>query len=133
MPHDSDKADSPESWMAVARGDLAMARIDLPLHATYEMLCFHAQQAAEKSIKALLAHLGIDFPYTHNIAILVALLPSDLQSVSLLREAERLTPYAVLTRYPGEKEPVDEERYRRLVGIAAAVVEWVQDYVSRHG
>jgi HEPN domain-containing protein len=132
MPHDSDKADSPESWMEVACGDLAMARIDLPIHATYEMLCFHAQQAAEKSIKALLVHLFIDFPYTHNIAILVALLPPDLQSVNLLKEAERLTPYAVLTRYPGEQEPVDEERYRRLVGIATAVVEWVEDYLSRH-
>ena len=133
MPHDSDKAASPEGWMAVARGDLAMARIDLPIHATYEMLCFHAQQAAEKSIKALLVHLGIDFPYTHNIASLVALLPPAMQSVSVLREAERLSPYAVLARYPGEQEPVDEERYERLVGIAAAVVTWVEDYVQQHG
>ena len=65
MPRDSDETASPASWMEVARGDLAMARIDLPIHATYEMLCFHAQQAAEKSIKALLVRLGIEFPYTH--------------------------------------------------------------------
>jgi HEPN domain-containing protein len=130
MPRD--KSD-PQSWLDIARGDLAMASIDLPIHATYELLCFHAQQAAEKSIKGLLVHLGIDFPYTHNIQMLVALLPDELQNIIEFQEAEELTPYAVLTRYPGEVEPVDEQRYSDMLRRACAVVGWVRDYVSRHG
>jgi HEPN domain-containing protein len=133
MPRNQPNTASPEKWMEYARADLAMASIDLPIHATYEILCFHAQQAAEKSIKAVLVHLGIDFPYTHNIQIATALLPPELQSVPVFEEAEALSPYAVLARYPSEREPVEEERYRRLLGIATAVVEWVEDYLSREG
>ncbi len=39
-----------------------------------EDLCFHAQQAAEKAIKALLIDRDIEFPYIHDIAGLFALL-----------------------------------------------------------
>ena len=45
-------------WMASARSDLAIAGITLPPEAMYEQLCFHAQQAAEKALKALLLSLG---------------------------------------------------------------------------
>ncbi|MDO8682277.1 MAG: HEPN domain-containing protein [Armatimonadota bacterium] len=132
MPHDPNDADAPERWLRNARADLAMGSIELPAGAVYELLCFHAQQAAEKSIKALLLHLGTDFPYTHSIQLLVALLPADAQSVPLLKQAERLSSYAALTRYPGELPPVTEPEYAEAVRIAEAVVEWVEDYISRH-
>lgn len=130
MPRNSDKADSPRKWINNARGDLAIARIDLPMDATYEMLCFHAQQAAEKSVKALLLHLKVDFPFTHSIQLLVSMLPSDIQSMTIFRDAAILTPYAVLTRYPGEMDAVTEDKYLEAVHIASAVVNWVEDYIS---
>ena len=34
---------------------------------------FHAQQAVEKSLKAALAAAAVDFPFTHNIALLMQL------------------------------------------------------------
>ena len=58
MPHDSDRADAPSRWLSNARADLAIARITLPPGGLYEQLCFHAQQAAEKSIKAVLLDFG---------------------------------------------------------------------------
>jgi len=33
--------------------------------------CFHAQQIAEKCLKAFLAHSGVSFPYTHNLVKLI--------------------------------------------------------------
>jgi len=43
----------PRRWLENARADLALARSPLPLGGLYEHLCFHAQQAAEKSLKAV--------------------------------------------------------------------------------
>ena len=34
---------------------------------------FHAQQAVEKAFKAVLAMVGAEFPFTHNIALLMQL------------------------------------------------------------
>ena len=73
MPHDPDRADAPDRWLANARADLALARVPLPPGGLYEHLCFHAQQAAEKSIKAVLLKYRIDFPYTHNLQTLLNL------------------------------------------------------------
>lgn len=40
--------------------------------------CFHAQQASEKSLKALLVAFGIDFPRSHALDRLLALLPTEV-------------------------------------------------------
>ena len=53
MPQDKHVPGSPEDWLARAIGDLALARVPLPEGGYYEDLCFHAQQAAEKAIKAV--------------------------------------------------------------------------------
>jgi len=37
----------------------------------FDAACFHAQQIAEKSLKAFLAYRGVPFPYTHNLTIRV--------------------------------------------------------------
>jgi HEPN domain-containing protein len=131
MPRDLGRADSPQRWMNNARADLVMARIVLPEGAMYEQLCFFAQQAVEKSIKALLLHLAVDFPFTHNIQLLVNLLPYDVASLPVFEEAAILTPYAVLTRYPGELEVVTAEKYSEAVRIASAVVEWTDACIAQ--
>lgn len=108
MPPSSERADTPLRWLQNAQADLALARIPLPRGVTYEQLCFHAQQAAEKAVKAVLLKCGIDFPFTHNLQALLDLLPKDLTRPKELTEAVDLNPYAVATRYPGEAEPVTE-------------------------
>jgi HEPN domain-containing protein len=78
------------------------------------VITFHAQQAVEKYIKALLTLHGIDFPKTHDIRRLLDLLrPVDPQVAQQLREAQWLTPFGAAIRYPGdfpELRPGDEER-----------------------
>jgi len=130
MPHD--KEDSSEKWLAYAASDLTMASIPLPEGARYEQLCFFAQQATEKSLKALLLFLGIDFPFTHNIQLLVSLLPAEIQSLPVFTDAELLTPYAVLTRYPGAMEPATVQQYEDSLQSATAVFNWIKDYIATH-
>jgi len=57
--------------LARARGDLAIAKAPLPKGAFYEDLCFHAQQAAEKALKAVYQHHGWPFRYTHDLDELI--------------------------------------------------------------
>jgi HEPN domain-containing protein len=50
----------------------------------------------------------------------------------VVREAGRLTRFAVVTRYPGIAEPVTQEEYERAVAIAEAVIDWARKTVLRH-
>jgi len=111
-------------WLRYAKADLALASISLPANALYEQLCFHAQQAAEKAIKAVLISQGIDFPKTHNIDFLLTLLPSHMQHDNLPAQANILTSYATIFRYPSEEEPVSLEEYQNLLAISRDVVTW---------
>jgi len=98
--------DDPREWLNRAHSDLVLARAaeaDIYL----EDLCFHAQQAAEKAVKALLIMYGVEFPYVHDIAQLVTLLERAGQEIpEPVRQAERLTRFAVFSRYPGVGPPV---------------------------
>ncbi|MBF0098159.1 MAG: HEPN domain-containing protein [Magnetococcales bacterium] len=53
MPPDKPIPGTPLEWLQRARGDLALARVVLPEGGFYADLCFHAQQAAEKAVKAI--------------------------------------------------------------------------------
>ena len=65
--------DHPLEWIRVAKEDLGAAQLGTELLSP-EILCFHAQQAAEKALKAMLVDRTIDFPYTHDIGELLATL-----------------------------------------------------------
>jgi HEPN domain-containing protein len=53
MPEDRPVPGTAQDWMARAKSDLALAQVPLPKGAFYEDLCYHAQQAAEKALKAV--------------------------------------------------------------------------------
>lgn len=67
-------------------------------------LCFEAQQAAEKSIKAVFIVHDIRFPFSHDIGKLLDLLAKGGAKVpKYVREAEVLTDFATFGRYPGSE------------------------------
>jgi HEPN domain-containing protein len=80
----------------------------------FEDLCFQAQQAAEKALKALLLHRGITFPYVHDLGQLVSLLldRNNEESHNGAHEAARLNGYVAEASYPDPSEPVDSKEYR---------------------
>ena len=120
---------SPADWIRHARSDLALARIKAPSEVLTETLCFHAQQAAEKALKAVLVAHDQPAPRTHNIRTLIERLPSHLDPPFLLDEAAGLSVYAVLTRYPADMEPVSKDEYQEAVSLAEAVVDWAEQHV----
>lgn len=121
----------PKEWLNRAQSNLMLAKAEIP-GVYLEDLCFDAQQAAEKALKALLIHLRLEFPYVHDLAELITLLErSGVAVPGEVREASRLTRFAVGLRYPGVAEPVTKEEYKEVVAIAEATVGWVADLLSK--
>lgn len=91
-----------------------------------EDLCFETQQAAEKAIKAVLLHNGIQFRLVHDIAELLTLLEqNNIPFSEDVRSAAELTDYSVEARYPG----LCEEEFHRALITAEAVVSWAESNV----
>lgn len=121
---------SAADWLRYARSDLALARQQPSANVLLETLCFHAQQAAERSIKGVLIHFGIAFPKTHSIERLIDLLPSSMPRTADLTDSVKLTAYATIFRYPGDHEPVSQEHHREALRLAEAVVAWADGCVA---
>lgn len=103
-----------------------------------EIAAFHAQQAAEKILKALLVQKQVDFPRTHSIGALLALCEeAGIEGAKDLIDATSLTRYAVATRYPGEEDPVDRAEAREAAALATQVVNWgvvhIQGFTQEDG
>lgn len=122
--------DDPREWINRAYSNLIQANIER--QGIYlEDLCFQAQQAAEKALKALLLHLNVDFPYTHSLAVLISLLEqAGYQVPDRIRESAKLTDYAVAARYPGLDDIVEWEEYLEALDLADAVVRWADESIS---
>lgn len=118
--------DDPEEWMDHARSDLLLAQNRLP-GLRLEHLCFHAQQAAEKAIKALMIRRGIEFPYVHDLSVLLSMLGEAGETIpDEVELASQLTPYAAATRYPGIEARMTGEDHAEAVRLAESVVNWAQ-------
>ena len=127
MLHDANKLSTPEAWLERAKSNLIRAKQPKPAGVFWEDLCFDAQQATEKALKALLLFRGIPFRFVHDIAELLTLLEQGGVALpDTIRPAADLSDYAVEARYPGPLEPVTEEEYRKAVAVAESVVTWVE-------
>ena len=115
-------------WLQYASDDLRVATHALKLASScpYWLIAYHAQQSAEKYIKAYLVSKNIDFPYTHDIKTLLDLCGDDFSLP--INNAKILTPYAVITRYPGHNEPVTKAEALHAIDIA----KHVQSYIVEH-
>ena len=109
-------ADSDLRLARMAAGDESIRR---------EQVCFHAQQAAEKAIKAVLLSRGIEFPLTHDLEELLEIAEDGgLALPDQVREAGLLTPYAVETRYPGHWAEIAGAEQEKALRVAESTVAW---------
>lgn len=133
MPRRRSPPDDPVEWLNRAIANLERSKAKIPLtHVYFEDFCFDAQQAAEKAIKAVLLRFGVRFPYTHDLADLVDLITKTGRKIpKAVRDADRLTRFAVATRYPGVVEPVTRAEYQRAVKISEAVVRWADKQITQ--
>lgn len=93
-----------------------------------DVVGFHVQQAVEKSLKAILAVRGFEVPRTHDLTYLVELAGDAGIEVPLsLDDADRLTPWAVTTRYDDIADGLDRDV---AVTLAQIAVDWASSAIA---
>lgn len=119
-PHD-ERTDLVAQWIDKAEHDyfaalylLESSETDVP----YDVVCFHAQQCAEKYLKAVGVHEKMPVPRTHDLMELLSLLPSSIRPSMPAEELAELNPYGIDIRYPGFFESVTREDASRALAIA---------------
>ncbi len=92
-------------WISKAEGDFAIVERESRVrkNRNNDAICFHAQQCAEKYLKARLSEAGKAFPKIHDLTVLLDM----VQKLEPMWEVHRrnlafLTDFAVKFRYPGE-------------------------------
>jgi len=119
-------------WLRRARSNLLLAQKGKRRGILLEDLCFNAQQAAEKALKAVCIFRELDFPKTHSLVRLLDILAAGgVQVPEAVQMADILTQYAVQTRYPGPIEEVTPDEYTEAVALAAKVVFWAEEFVQQ--
>ncbi len=92
-------------WVAKAEGDFAMAERESQVteNPNYDGICFHAQQCAEKYLKARLCEADIAFGKIHDcVALLEQALAVEPSWETFREDLAYLSDFAVAFRYPGE-------------------------------
>jgi HEPN domain-containing protein len=132
----AERAREGAGWLAIAREDLRVAGAYLALDPPARgMAVYHCQQAAEKSVKGLLAAAGIAFRKTPDLDELADLVPTPDPAVRQLLDTVRpLTVWGFAYRYPTMEdapEPVpDDAELRPAMAILAALLDRVQTAIG---
>lgn len=120
-----------KEWYDMACTDLGVAK---HLEETYhpkplEIICYHCQQAAEKAIKALMLHCGLEngLPKRHDLSFLL----NQIKNKVMIQEkyyddADMLTMYGVSVRYPNDMD-LEERHAKEALRAADEIVQWVRD------
>lgn len=127
MPPDPVLLAEARRWLHFALDDLASAR----LHLSTAMIlpnqaCYHAQQAAEKSLKAILIARGVRFPKTHDLLALAAILPAPEINVVIGLDLASLTAWVVAARYPTDLPEATASAATVAIASATLVCERTQ-------
>jgi HEPN domain-containing protein len=110
-------------WIAKAEEDILAAECLLKLgrHSPLGLVGFHAQQCAEKYLKALLLQEGLAVPRVHDLNVLVRSVPPTRILGLNPEELSRLSRYVIEGRYPDEWEPIRRPQVRKAIAIAKRI------------
>ncbi|MEI8139904.1 MAG: HEPN domain-containing protein [bacterium] len=117
-------------WVDKAEGDFISAKRECRARKmpNFDAACFHAQQSAEKYLKAYLQELNIPIPKTHDLVRLLSEIPPT-PALDVLRSGmATLTAYAVEFRYPGEC--ASQEVAKEAITLSGAVRDELRHLLS---
>lgn len=115
-------------WLAYARSDLAAAKALLANPEHYpRQVCYLAQQAVEKALKAALIREQIDFPFSHDLDRLRNLLPETWRVKVAFPDLAEMTIWAIEARYPADMPEVFHIDAIRAVRTAEELSRLVEE------
>ena len=128
----SGKSELVGGWIAKADSDLLAGQL-LSKSGPYDIVCFHAQQAIEKLLKALLAFCDQPQPRTHDLEELQRLVLAVHESKELADlDLFEASDYAVMARYDLQFWP-DEETAAGALSLAADVKQIILAILAAEG
>ncbi|NSW93140.1 MAG: HEPN domain-containing protein [Bacteroidales bacterium] len=126
-----DHNDYLKTWLFRANEDIAVIEklfeSDPELFAS--TICFHAQQAVEKFLKAFLVFHNIDFPKTHDLDyLLLECKKIDARNFDI--DLGSLTDFGVSIRYPDDFYLPDKDETAQYRGIALKVKIVIENIIK---
>ena len=129
---DNELKEQVSKWIELAEEDFRLAKFAFKMKSNvpYRLICYHAQQTAEKYIKGYLVSELIDFPYTHSIEALLKLTPSNSGLQKLMDIVSELTNYAVAKRYPGDYNILTKKNAEEAVNKSSKVRKAIRELLK---
>ena len=126
-----DKAEYIKNWLFRANEDIAVIKSLVNAGVEYytSSICFHAQQASEKFLKAYLAYHDVDFPRTHDLDFLL-LECQKIDKEAFQIDFKSLTDFGVSVRYPDDFYIPDEKEALEYRDTAISVKEIVERLIK---
>lgn len=120
-----------KEWLDYARNDLKAAEFLMNMESQpLEIICYHSQQCAEKSLKAYLALQNQEIPKVHDLTFLLEKCIEVSPSLkNLQQEAFDLTDYSVIVRYPFSIE-LNKNDAERALKNAKSVYEKISKVIK---
>ena len=115
-----------EEWINKAEGDFRTAcrEVMVTQDPNFDAVCFHAQQCAEKYLKARLVETNIKFPKIHDLDVLLELIfPLNPDGENLREDCLHLMDMAVEVRYPGVSADSED------AGTAINAAKRIRDFI----
>lgn len=119
-------------WLEKADHDLITARQTLALQdGPTDTPCFHAQQAAEKALKAMLTYHQVVFPKIHDLMRLLDMSIPLFPALDACREPlTELSDYAIEVRYPDDWFEPTRDDAKTALSVAERVVSIVRRHIT---
>lgn len=121
-------------WLRYAEEDLQAAETSMlvsgvrPRH-----VCWLAQQATEKALKAILILEQLEYPRRHDLDLLFTLIPIGWSVRNEQVDLARLTEWSMEARYPGDWADATDGDARMATRTAHAVVDAVARDLAKRG
>ncbi len=125
------KTEFVKNWLVKANEDIAVVdelmRSDVS--AFTSSICFHAQQAVEKFLKAFLAYKDVDFSKTHDVDYLLSLCINIENAGFSSIDLKSLAEFAVSVRYPDDFFVPAESEAKEYSDIAVEIKRLVESKI----
>ena len=127
-----DKKEIVLAWIKKGEEDLAIAKLTFQhLPELSDSVCYLAHQATEKFLKALLIHLDIQSPRSHNLLLLVDLINTKYQlDETCIKHCTFLNEYASELRYPFARYKPDSEKANLFIQYSGEVAAYVRSVIG---
>ena len=125
-----EKADHIRNWLFRAKEDIAVLKrlSESEVEFYTSTICFHAQQAVEKYLKAFLIFHDVDFPRTHDVDFLL-MECQKIDDVSFELDLKSLTEFGVSVRYPDDFYIPGVSETKEYIDIAVSIQDVVEGLI----